>query len=60
MQRNASIIFLSFYFMVTLYARLYFEPRLSVNYLQSMLIGVCLLAIPYLMYRLKLLNFTHK
>ncbi len=59
LNRFWSIVFIAIYGGVTLLARFYLEPLfLGENYWLSILIGVSLLSILYILIKIKFLNFN--
>jgi len=53
---RSSDIFISVYAIVTLYVRLRFENATGVDPLLSLVIGLCLVIIPWFLIKLKVLN----
>lgn len=53
---QASDIIITIYVIVTLFYRIRFETATSVSPLQSLVIGLCLVAIPWSLIKLKVLN----
>ena len=53
---QTSDIIISIYVIVTLFYRIRFENATAVSPLQSLVIGICLLGIPWSLIKLKVLN----
>lgn len=53
---QASDIIITIYVIVTLFYRIRFETATGVSPLQSLVIGLCLVAIPWSLIKLKVLN----
>ncbi len=58
LNKQQSYVFLAIYGLCTLFGRLYFEQMWMVNYLQSLLIGLALVALPVLLVKTKLLRLS--
>ena len=58
LNKQQSYVFLAIYGLSTLFGRLYFEQMWMVNYLQSLLIGLALVALPVLLVKTKLLRLS--
>ena len=53
---QASDIIITIYVIVTLFYRIRFENATGVSPLESLVIGICLVAIPWSLIKLKILN----
>ncbi len=53
---RASDIIITIYVVLTLFYRIKFENETGVTALQSLVIGICLVAMPWSLIKLKLLN----
>jgi hypothetical protein len=53
---RASDIIITIYVVLTLFYRIKFENEAGVTALQSLVIGICLVAMPWSLIKLKLLN----
>ena len=59
LNKRQTTIFLAIYAFIALFVRFYLEPRLGVNYVQSISIGLASLFPVWLLFKLKVLNFSN-